>query len=207
MTGDDASWDRIPFREWSTDGIMRQYQSVVKLLEGLVFNVGIPTIAAINGPGPHTEFALACDLTLCTPDVDLFDPHFVYGVPPGDGMYLVMQELIGLKRSTYHAYTGKGIDGATAVQLGLVNEVLPREQLLPRAWELAEMMMRRPRGCRTMTSQIVKRRWKQLLVQDLEHHAAHQHYDMVAERETGRRELLQEHGNRVPQLQTGPAAT
>lgn len=199
MTEQDQSWDRIPFRDWSTDGIMRQYKVVVRLLESLIFNVSIPTIAAINGPGPHTEFALACDLTLCTPDVDLFDPHFIYGVAPGDGMYLVMQELMGLKQGTYHAYTGASIDGPAALRLGLVNEVLPREQLLPRAWELAEMMMRRPRGCRAMTSQIVKRRWKRLLVQDLEHHVAHQHYDMVAERETGRVDLLKAHGDRVPQ--------
>lgn len=196
LLGGDRGW-KLPFREWTTDGIMRQYKDVYKLLENLIFQLDIPTIAAINGPGPHTEFALACDITLCAEDVDLFDPHFIYGVAPGDGMYLVMQELMGLKAAAYYMYTGDKIDGKTALELGLVNEVLPREKLLSRAWELAEMMMKRPRGSRYMTSQIAKRPWKKRFVEDLEHHVAHQHYDMLAERETGTIELRKAHLDRV----------
>jgi enoyl-CoA hydratase/carnithine racemase len=195
-----GDWSHLPFREWDVDGNMRQYKTTYKLLENLVFQLDIPTIAAINGPGPHTEFALACDLTLCAPDVDLFDPHFIFGVAPGDGMYLVMQELMGLKNAAYYMYTGEPINGEKAKELGLVNEVLTREKLLPRAWELATEMMKRPRGARYMTSQIAKRPWKKRLVSDLEHHVAHQHYDMIAERTTGTAELRALMPKRVPMV-------
>jgi len=184
-----GNWESLPFREWSPDLMMRQYKESYKNLENLVFQMDIPTIAVVNGPGSHTEFALQCDLTLCAPDAYFFENHFIFGVAPGDGMYLIMQELLGLKRAAYYMYTGKNIDAETAKELGLVNEVLPREKLLDRAWEIAREMMKRPRGCRYMASQITKRPWKKILADDLEHNMMHQHFDMAAERETGTSEL------------------
>ncbi len=193
-----GNWDNLPFREWSTDSMMRQYKGSYKLLENLIFQLDIPTIAVVNGPGTHTEFALACDLTLCAPDAYFFENHFIFGVAPGDGMYLIMQELLGLKRAAYYMYTGENINAGTAKELGLVNEVLPRENLLSRAWELAENMMKRPHGCRYMTSQIAKRPWKKRLVEDLEHNMMHQHFDMAAERDTGTEELKKLMPTKVP---------
>lgn len=193
-----GNWENLPFREWSPEQMMRQYKESYKNLEHLIFNMDIPTIAVVNGPGSHTEFALACDLTLCAPDAYFFENHFIFGVAPGDGMYLILQELLGLKRAAYYMYTGDNIDAETAKELGLVNEVLPREKLLERAWELAREMMKRPRGARYMASQITKRPWKKLLVEDIEHNMMHQHFDMVAERETGTSELRKLLPTKVP---------
>jgi enoyl-CoA hydratase/carnithine racemase len=127
-----------------------------------------PTIAAINGPSlAHIEFALLCDITLCSETATIMDPHFLTGVAPGDGPQLGLQELIGTKRASYYLYTGNGITAQEALSPGLVNETLPAERLLPRAWEIAEMMMRRPRAARRLTHAIVARPWKRRLVQDL----------------------------------------
>lgn len=54
-------------------------------------------------------------------------------------MALTLQRTIGPKRVAYYAYTGNKIDGRTAVELGLAKRVLPREQLLPRAWEIGKL--------------------------------------------------------------------
>lgn len=194
----EGDWSSLPFREWSTDNMMRQYKESYKELENLVFHLDIPTIAVVNGPGSHTEFTLACDLTLCADDAYFFENHFVFGVAPGDGMYLIMQELLGLKRAAYYMYTGDNINAELAKELGLVNEVLPREKLLARAWELAENMMKRPHGCRYMTSQITKRPWKKLFVENLEHNMMHQHFDMAAEEETGTSELRKILPTKIP---------
>ena len=147
-----------------------------KLLENLVFNVDIPTIAAVNGPGPHTEIALACDLTLCTNVARFFDPHFFVSTAPGDGQGLAFQEVLGTKRAAYHMYTSKPIDAQQALAYGMVSEVVSREALLPRAWELAEMIMRRPPTTREMTHAIVSRPWKQRLVNDFGFHHKHQSF-------------------------------
>jgi enoyl-CoA hydratase/carnithine racemase len=67
------------------------------------------------------------------------DPHFLAGSAPGDGQALALQALMGTKRAAYRIYGGKSIPARTALELGIISDVLAREQLLPRAWELAEI--------------------------------------------------------------------
>src|SRR5438477_851763 len=51
--------------------------------------------------------------------------------------------------------------------MGLVNEVLPLDRLLPRAWEITEKIMQKPRAVRRLTSAVLRRQWTRRLVQDL----------------------------------------
>lgn len=178
QTANPDVW-KTKFRDWTADDKLKMYHESMRLLENLIFCIDIPTIAAINGPGTHCELGTLCDITLCTEDTDFFDPHFLGGTPPGDGMALTLQKTIGIKRAAYYAYTGQKIDGKTAVELGIANEVLSRDRLLPRAWELAEMMMERSRSTRHLTHSILSRPWKQAFVNDLGFHLAHQMYDMA----------------------------
>ncbi|MEV1175662.1 enoyl-CoA hydratase/isomerase family protein [Nonomuraea sp. NPDC049784] len=156
----DGHFDR------TVDDIAKMYEDAAKLLQNFVFGVDVPTIAAVNGPGPHTEIALACDITICTEDARFFDPHFLVSTAPGDGQSLTFQELMGTKRAAYHIYTGQAVDARQALEYGMVSEIVPRERLVDRAWELADMIMRRPRGARRMTHAIVSRPWKQRVVND-----------------------------------------
>lgn len=186
LTGTGDAWQtavlgdiwHTPFHDWSEDSKLKMYEDCLALLAGLVFDIRIPTIAAMNGPGGHWELALLCDLTLCTPDSSFIEPHFTIGSPPGDGMFLVLQRLLGLKRAAYYLYTGLPIDAATALELGLVHEVVPRERLLPRAEELAARIMQRPRISRRMTHALVVQPWKRALVEDQALHYAHQQWPM-----------------------------
>ncbi len=187
---------KTPFREWTPDDKLKMYHESLRLLENMIFTIDIPTIAAVNGPGTHCEIGTLCDITICTEDADFFDPHFLGGTPPGDGMFLTLQNTIGIKRASYYAYTGQKIDGKTALELGIVNEVLPREQLLSRAWELAEMMMERPRATRELTHSILSRPWKQALVNDQGFHLAHQMYHMANNEDTGFLERLMKNRER-----------
>jgi enoyl-CoA hydratase/carnithine racemase len=150
------------------------YSDATKLLEAFIFNIDIPTIACINGSGLHTEFALLCDITLCAEQAELFDPHFKFNLVPGDGQGLTFQELMGLKRAAYFLYTSEKITAEMAKEMGLVNEVLPLDRLLPRAWEIAEKIMQKSRSIRRMTSAVLRRQWKRRLVQDLGFHIAHE---------------------------------
>lgn len=175
IAGFDPEMSKLPFHEMSADVFYDQiYADATKLLEAFIFNIDIPTISCINGSGLHTEFALLCDITLCAEHAELFDPHFKFNLVPGDGQGLTFQELMGLKRAAYFLYTSDTIDAQTAKELGLVNEVLPLDRLLPRAWEIAEKVMQKPRAIRRMTSAVLRRQWKQRLVQDLGFHIAHE---------------------------------
>lgn len=147
-------------------------QDTGRVLEAFLANIDIPTIACINGPGIHTDIALLCDITLCASHAELVDPHFLNHFVPGDGQALTFQELMGLKASSYYMYTGEPIPAETAKQLGLVNEVLNLDELIPRARQLARLMMARPRHIRRFTSSLIRRQWKRRFEADFGLHVS-----------------------------------
>jgi enoyl-CoA hydratase/carnithine racemase len=137
-------------------------------VSSLVNDLEIPTIGILNGPGFHTEIALMCDITLCAEEATLFDLHFDIGSVPGDGIHSCFQELLGVKRAAYALLTGEAITAEKALEWGMVNEVLPREDLLDRARTIAGHIMSQPRITRRLTTQIVRRPWKKRIVDDLD---------------------------------------
>jgi enoyl-CoA hydratase/carnithine racemase len=122
----------------------------------------------LNGPGFHTEICLMCDITICSEDAIIFDLHYDIGSVPGDGIHSCFQELLGVKRAAYALLTGQAIDAKTALEYGLVNEVVPRDKLVSRAYEIADHIMTQPRTVRRLTTQIVRRPWRQRLANDLD---------------------------------------
>ncbi|MGD0699737.1 MAG: enoyl-CoA hydratase/isomerase family protein [Trebonia sp.] len=167
LAGVEAGSFAAPLSGWDTDLVIEQCNDGVKILERLVFDIDVPTIAAVNGPGPRLELPLLCDLTLCTPDVVFGDGNFRAGSAPGDGMFIALSELAGPKRASHVVYTGQGIPAQEAERLGIVNEILPRPELMPRALDLAAQIMARPRTARRLTHGIVSRAWQRRLVTEL----------------------------------------
>ena len=109
-----------------------------RLLENIL-NIETPMIAAINGPvSVHSEYALLCDIVLAAEGAYFQDaPHPAFGIVPGDGLHVVWPEVIGEIRGRYFLLSGQKLSAAEAEDYGAVNEVVGREALLPRAWELA----------------------------------------------------------------------
>ncbi len=137
-------------------------------VSSLINDLEIPTIGVLNGPGFHSEMCLMCDITICSEDAIIFDPHYNISSVPGDGIHSCFLELLGVKRGAYALLTGQAIDAKTALDYGLVNEVVPRDKLIERAWKLADHIMTQPRITRRLTTQIVRRPWKQRIVNDLD---------------------------------------
>ncbi|MDP6549915.1 MAG: enoyl-CoA hydratase/isomerase family protein [Dehalococcoidia bacterium] len=104
------------------------------------------TVAAVNGvaAGGGCEMALACDLRLAA-DVARFGlPEVTLGLLPGSGGTQRLPRIIGAGRAKWVMYTGDLVDAETALQWGLVNQVVPGDQLLEEAGKLAQMLMERP---------------------------------------------------------------
>jgi enoyl-CoA hydratase/carnithine racemase len=116
-------------------------QLLMRLLE-----IEVPVISAINGPAwRHSEIPLLCDIVLAADDVQFQDSaHFPNGMVPGDGMHIVYPLLLGWNRGRYFLLTGQTLDAKKALELGLVSELLPRPDLLPRAWALAHQLAQQP---------------------------------------------------------------
>jgi enoyl-CoA hydratase/carnithine racemase len=109
-----------------------------------------------------------CDIVLASETAAFQDSaHFTGGLVPGDGMHVVFPLIMGLNRGRYFLLTGQRISAAEARDMGLVNEVLPREKLLPRALEHARKIMKLPelnrRYTRTLITEMLRRQMNDLL--------------------------------------------
>ncbi len=111
-----------------------------------VLNIEVPMIAAVNGPAKrHADLALMCDIVLAADDVTFEDTaHFHNGgIVPGDGINVIYTLLMGLNRARYLMLTGQVLNAQQAKDWGLVAELMPRDKLLPRAWELAGQLAKK----------------------------------------------------------------
>ncbi|HSV79663.1 MAG TPA: enoyl-CoA hydratase/isomerase family protein [Ramlibacter sp.] len=168
MMDSDPEGFRIEERELDSWAYEYAYKDGRINVSSLVNDLEIPTIGLLNGPGFHTEICLMCDISLCTEDANIFDLHYDIGSVPGDGIHSCFQELLGVKRAAYALLTGQSIDAKMALEYGMVNEVLPRERLIERAYQIADHIMTQPRTTRRLTAQIVRRPWKRRIVDDLD---------------------------------------
>ena len=166
FTGPPGTPDSRPKRtpaEWD-----KTYWEGKHLLMNLL-DIEVPMIAAINGPAlRHSELPLLCDIVLASEEVTFQDSgHFMSGLIPGDGMHIIYPLLMGLNRGRYFLLTGQTIDAQKALEVGLVSEVLPRQDLLPRAWTLAEQLAQQSplvlRYTRVLLTQYLKRQMQDLL--------------------------------------------
>jgi methylglutaconyl-CoA hydratase len=101
----------------------------------------MPSIAAVNGPamGGGAGLAVICDFTLATPEAKFaFTETRIGFVPAVVSAFLTLQ--VGEKRSRDLLLTGRTVDAEEAVRLGLVNEIVPPEELLHRTRRLAERL-------------------------------------------------------------------
>ncbi len=180
MIGDAKGLNPRPASDLDPDHIFQRMMDGWKHIESFIYNIDIPTISAVNGPGVHTEFALLCDVTLAVPDADFMDPHFWLGSPPGDGQGMALQALMGQKRAAAAIYGGKPIPASEALELGAISDVVTRGELLEKAWGIARFIMKRPRYARWATHNIVSRPWKKAVAEDFGFHMAHQMLANVA---------------------------
>lgn len=173
-TGDDFSGIRanVASRSLAQGITARAYDRVHwegrALLMNLL-NIECPVIAAINGPAwRHCEIPLLSDIVLASDTAQFQDSaHFMSGMLPGDGMHIVMPMLMGMNRGRYFLLTGQTLSAHEAQELGLVNEVLPADQVLARAWEHARLLAARPtlllRYTRLMFTEHLRKRMQDLL--------------------------------------------
>jgi enoyl-CoA hydratase/carnithine racemase len=202
-TGDTwiANIDDSSFSQEETDPAYYSYEHMYidgrQMLISLIHDVEIPTIGVIPGPGGHTELALMCDLTICSDNAVLLDPHVDIGLVPGDGIHSAFIELMGVKRAAYAMWMGQPIDAQKALQYGLVNEVVPRDRLMDRAHEIARRLVSMKRTTRRMSVQVMRRQWKQRIVDDLDGAFAMEMYAYLSDEPRHQDKATREAVNRV----------
>lgn len=92
-----------------------------------------PIIGAINGPAVTggLEVALQCTFLVASDRARFADTHARVGVMPGGGMTVLLAQFVGLRRAIEMSLTGNFLTADEALLAGLVNHVVPHEELLP----------------------------------------------------------------------------
>lgn len=101
--------------------------------------MGTPVIGAVNGVAitGGFEVALACDFLVASERAAFADTHARMGIMPGWGLTVLLPEAVGYRRAKELSSTGNFLDARTALTWGLVNHVVPHDELLPFAQQLA----------------------------------------------------------------------
>jgi enoyl-CoA hydratase/carnithine racemase len=149
-------WDRI-------------YDEGISLLENLL-SIPVPVIGAVNGPAfIHAELAVLSDIVLAAEHAEFADlAHAPGNCVPGDGVHTVWPMLLGPNRGRYFLLTGQKLSAQQALELGVVSEVLPADELMPRARQLARQLAALPRRQLRHTRTVLVRHIRRRLREDLD---------------------------------------
>lgn len=127
--------DFLPFVRKTTD---KKWQRPVGIMRGL--DLWKPLIAACNGLtiGGGLELALACDMMIASENATFGLPEVRVGVCPGGGGTQRLPRTVPIRIAAEMLFTGKTIDAHEAYRIGLVNKVVPLDQLMTEAKKFAE---------------------------------------------------------------------
>ncbi len=143
------------------DHLKKTYNPIVSKLR----SIEKPVIAAINGAaaGAGWGMALACDIRYASEAAKFRLAFIGIGLAPDSGTAYFLPRLVGLGKALELAYTNDPVDANTALSLGLVNKVMPADQLMPTTLELAKKLVQGP----TRAMGLTKRAMNYALTSDL----------------------------------------
>jgi enoyl-CoA hydratase len=106
-----------------------------------------PLVSALNGAviGMGCQLAFLCDFSLATPGIRIQDSHVRLGLPAGDGGTMMWPLLVGMAHARRLLLRSHPLSAEEALEMGLIVEVVPAENLVPAAVQLARKLNLLPR--------------------------------------------------------------
>ncbi len=137
--------------------IMENYRRNIQRIPLAVHGVAAPTIAAVNGPaiGAGCDLALMCDMRIASESAIFGETFLNVGLIPGDGGAYFLPRAVGMARACELTFTGKTIDGRQAEQIGMVNYLVPHENLMDAAMALAQQIAAKPSEALRMAKRLL----------------------------------------------------
>ncbi|MBL0716131.1 MAG: enoyl-CoA hydratase/isomerase family protein [Desulfosarcina sp.] len=129
----------------------------IKRLGEMVEKLGKPVIAAVNGfcLGGGCEIAMGCDIIIASEKAKFGQTEINIGIIPGGGGTQRLQRLIGACRAKELIFTGDIIRADEADRIGLVNRVVPMDELMPTAKEIAKKIAAKSAAALKLSKQAV----------------------------------------------------
>lgn len=139
-----------------------------------IMNLEKPVIGAINGvaAGAGCNLALSCDIIIASEKASFIQIFARRGLIADMGGTFFLPRLIGLARAKELLFTADEIDARKALDLGMINKVVPHEELMPAAMELAQRLAKGPTRAIGMLKNMLNRSFESDLSTALDREAA-----------------------------------
>jgi enoyl-CoA hydratase/carnithine racemase len=163
--GDIRDMAEGKLRSWDMKNFL--WEGVHRILLALE-DTDKPVIAAINGTamGAGLDMAIMCDLRVCSDRARMAESYIMMGIAPGDGGAYFLPRLVGIARALELLFTGRVISAKEALDIGLVNRVVPHERLMEETMSLAKEIAGKP----PLALRMIKRAVYQAQRSDLRSH-------------------------------------
>jgi len=150
--------DKVGVFGGSPADIRDGYRQGIQLIPLAINNLDVPIIAAVNGPavGAGCDIATMCDIRIAAESAFFAESFVKVGLIPGDGGAWFLPRVVGLSRANEMAFTGDRVDAQTALEWGLVSRVVPDDQLMAAANELAARITVNPPSVVRMTKRLLR---------------------------------------------------
>jgi enoyl-CoA hydratase/carnithine racemase len=138
--------------------IRDEYRGGIQRLPLALYNLEVPTIAAVNGPaiGAGCDLACMCDMRLASKTAKFAESFVKVGIIPGDGGAWLLPRVVGLSKAAEMAFTGEAIDAEEALRCGLVSTVTEPENLLEAAYAVARRIAVNPGPTLRLTKKLMR---------------------------------------------------
>jgi enoyl-CoA hydratase len=141
LTGADPAFCAgLDLREVGAQGMSQEAVTDTKSSPWMALaTMDTPVIGAVNGPAVTggLELALQCSFLVASERAVFADTHARVGIHPGGGLTALLPQAVGLRRAREMSFTGRFVGAEEAYRIGLVNHVVPHQQLVPFAQRLA----------------------------------------------------------------------
>jgi 2-(1,2-epoxy-1,2-dihydrophenyl)acetyl-CoA isomerase len=144
--GDLREMQKIAQREGKVEAFFDEPLRLLNECILLIRRAPLPFIAAVNGAasGGGCNLALACDFVVAGEGAKFNQAFIKIGLVPDCGGTFILPRLIGWKRASELMMTGEVVTAARALEMGMINAIVPDAELLPRALALAEKLAQAP---------------------------------------------------------------
>lgn len=138
--------------------IREGYRNGIQRIPLALYNLDVPTIAAVNGAaiGAGCDLACMCDIRIASERAKFAESFVKLGIIPGDGGAWLLPRVVGMSKAAELTFTGETIDAAQALACGLVSRVVPPESLMAEATALAERIAANPGPALRMAKRLLR---------------------------------------------------
>ena len=175
-------------RAFSSGGDVRKMEKGMELFESkswvedggrvtkAILDLPKPVIAAVNGPavGGAVNMALACDFVIASEKAYFSEIFAQVGLIPDAGGHWILPRLVGYRKAIELIFTAERIDSRRALELGLINKVVPHETLMEESFSLAKKLAQGPTRAFGLTKAILQKSFSADLSEILEMEALSQ---------------------------------